>query len=89
MLLPIEVDEQLFKVIILFWDPSYRFFTFNQENLTSTIEEYSALLRISLANPDRIFLEEGEEGPVQEEASSDDDYRYKHPCFQDQAKEEE
>ena len=30
LLLPIEVDEQLLKAIILFWDPSYRCFTFNQ-----------------------------------------------------------
>ena len=29
LLLPIEVDEQLLKAIILFWDPSYRCFTFN------------------------------------------------------------
>ena len=29
LLFPIEVDEQLLKAIILFWDPSYRCFTFN------------------------------------------------------------
>ena len=29
LLLSIEVDEQLLKAIILFWDPSYRCFTFN------------------------------------------------------------
>ena len=29
LLLPIEVDEQLLKAIILFWDTSYRCFTFN------------------------------------------------------------
>ena len=29
LLLPIEVDEQLIKAIILFWDPFYRCFTFN------------------------------------------------------------
>ena len=55
LLLPIEVDEQLFKVVILFWDPSYRCFTFNQEDLTPTVEEYSALLRISPPNPDKVF----------------------------------
>ena len=46
MLLSIEVDKQLLKAIILFWDPSYQCFTFNQEDLTPTIEEYTALLRI-------------------------------------------
>ena len=47
LLLLIEVDEQLFKAIILFWDPSIWYFTFNQEDLTPTVEEYTALLRIS------------------------------------------
>ena len=47
LLLPIEVDEQLLKAIILFWDPFYQCFTFNQEDLTPTVEEYTALLRIS------------------------------------------
>ena len=55
LLLPIEVDEQLFKAIILFWDPSYRCFTFNQEDLTPTVEEYAALLRISPPNPNKVF----------------------------------
>ena len=55
LLLPIEVDEQLFKAIILFWDLSYRCFTFNQEDLTPTVEEYTALLRISPPNPDKVF----------------------------------
>ena len=55
LLLPIEVDEQLFKAIILFRDPSYRCFTFNQEDLTPTVEEYAALLRISPPNPVKVF----------------------------------
>ena len=44
LLLPIEVDEQLLKAIILFWDPSYWCFTFNREYLTPIVEEYDALL---------------------------------------------
>ena len=64
-LLPsIEIDEQLLKAIILFWDPSYRCFTFNHENLIPTVEEYAALLRISLQNPNKVFLEEVKEDPV-------------------------
>ena len=55
LLLPIEVDEQLLKAAILFWDPSYQCFTFNHEDLTPTVEEYTALLRISLLNPDKVF----------------------------------
>ena len=64
LLLSIEIDEQLLKAIILFWDPSYRCFTFNHENLTPTVEEYAALLRISPSNPNKVFLEEIKEGPV-------------------------
>ena len=55
LLLPIEIDEQLLKAIILFWDPSYRGFTFNREDLTSIVEEYAVLLRISPPNPDKVF----------------------------------
>ena len=39
LLLLVEVDEQLLKAIILFWDPSYRCFTFNWEDLIPTMEE--------------------------------------------------
>ena len=55
LLLPIEIDEQLLKAIILFWDPSYRCFTFNREDLTPTVEEYAALLGISPPNSDKVF----------------------------------
>ena len=55
LLIPIEINEQLLKAIILFWDPSYRCFTFNHENLTPTVEEYAALLRISPPNPNKVF----------------------------------
>ncbi|MBA0780201.1 hypothetical protein Gotri_004335 [Gossypium trilobum] len=32
--------------MVRFWDPTYQCFTFNQEDMTPTIEEYAALLRI-------------------------------------------
>ncbi|KAG8480553.1 hypothetical protein CXB51_024626 [Gossypium anomalum] len=32
--------------MVRFWDPAYQYFTFNQEDMTPTIEEYAALLRI-------------------------------------------
>ena len=63
LLLPIEVDEQLLKAIILFWDPSYWCFTFNQEDLTPTVEEYSALLRISPSNPDKVVWKKAKKVP--------------------------
>ena len=55
LLLPIEIDEQLLKAIILFRDPSYRCFTFNHEDLTPTVEEYDVLLRISPPNLNKVF----------------------------------
>ena len=55
LLFLVEVDEQLLKAIILFWDPSYRCFTFNREDLIPTVEEYVALLRISPPNLDKVF----------------------------------
>ena len=36
LLLSIQVNEQLIKAIMPYWDPSYR--TFNQEDMTPTIE---------------------------------------------------
>ena len=54
-MLPIEVDEQLLKAAILFWNPSYRCFTFNHEDLTPIVEEYTALLKISPPNPNKVF----------------------------------
>ena len=44
LLLLIQVDEQLIKAIMPFWDPSYRCFTFYQEDMVFTIEEYTTLL---------------------------------------------
>ncbi|MBA0567890.1 hypothetical protein Golob_005424 [Gossypium lobatum] len=32
--------------MVRFCDPTYQCFTFNQKDMTPTIEEYSALLRI-------------------------------------------
>ncbi|XVE95806.1 hypothetical protein REPUB_Repub02eG0164900 [Reevesia pubescens] len=42
--LPIQIDKPLMEATLPFWDPSYRCFTFNQEDMTPTLEEYSVLL---------------------------------------------
>ena len=55
LLLNVEIDWQLIKAIMPFWDPSYRCFTFNQEDITPTIEEYSFMLRIEPRNADKVF----------------------------------
>ena len=63
LLLTIEVDEQLLKAVVLFWDPSYRCFTFNHEDLTPTVEEYATLLRISPPNPNKVFWKKSKKVP--------------------------
>ncbi|KAG8497957.1 hypothetical protein CXB51_007380 [Gossypium anomalum] len=45
-LITINIDEHLIQAMIRFWDSAYQCFTFNQEDMTPTIEEYAALLRI-------------------------------------------
>ena len=77
LLLLIEIDEQLLKAIILFSDLSYWCFTFNHEDLTPIVEEYTALLRISPPNPDKIFLEKVKKSLIQKEISADDKHRCK------------
>ena len=51
------------KAIILFWDSSYRCFTFNWEDLILIVEENAALLRISPPNPDKIFWKKSKKVP--------------------------
>ena len=69
LLLPIKVDEQLLKAIILFWDPSYRCFTFNQEDLIPTVKEYAALLRISPPNPNKVFWKKSKKVPFRKKVA--------------------
>ncbi|MBA0760030.1 hypothetical protein Gotri_022823 [Gossypium trilobum] len=38
--------------MVRFWDPAYQCFTFNQEDMTPTIEEYASLLHIDNNHPD-------------------------------------
>ena len=61
ILLPIQVDKQLIKAIMPFWDPSYRCFAFNQEDMIPTVEEYKTLLRIETSNPNKVFWKKTKE----------------------------
>ncbi|MBA0574900.1 hypothetical protein Golob_028150 [Gossypium lobatum] len=51
-----NVDEQLIQVMVRFRDPAYQCFTFNQEDMTPTIEEYSTLLRIDNVQLNKIYV---------------------------------
>ncbi|KAG8489905.1 hypothetical protein CXB51_016047 [Gossypium anomalum] len=57
-LITICVDEQLIQAMVRFWDPAYQCFTFNQEDMTPTIEEYAALLRIDNVQFGKIYVKE-------------------------------
>ncbi|KAG8479568.1 hypothetical protein CXB51_029346 [Gossypium anomalum] len=57
-LIAINVDERLIQAMIRFWDPAYQCFTFNQEDMTPTIEEYAALLRIDNVHFYKIYVKE-------------------------------
>ena len=51
----IQVDEQLTKAIMPFWDPSYKCFTFNQKDMVLTVEEHTTLLWIEISNPNKVI----------------------------------
>ncbi|KAL1085387.1 hypothetical protein V6Z11_D08G047100 [Gossypium hirsutum] len=57
-LIAINVNEQLIQAMVRFWDPAYQCFTFNQEDMTLTIEEYAALLRIDNVQFNKIYVKE-------------------------------
>ncbi|MBA0561054.1 hypothetical protein Golob_017912 [Gossypium lobatum] len=44
--------------MVRFWDPAYQCFTFNQEDMTSTIEEYATLLRVDNVQLNKIYVKE-------------------------------
>ena len=54
LLLYVIIDEQMIKAAVLFWDPAYRCFIFNNQDLMSTIEEYTKLLRLKLPKPNKL-----------------------------------
>ncbi|KAL1178811.1 hypothetical protein V6Z11_A03G119500 [Gossypium hirsutum] len=57
-LIAINIDEQLIQAMVRFWDPAYQCFTFNQEDMTPTIEEYAALLPIDNVQFNKIYVKE-------------------------------
>ena len=54
-LITVKVDESLIRAAIQFWDPSHKYFTFNEKDLMPTAEEYSMLIRLNLQCPDKIY----------------------------------
>ncbi|XVF19335.1 hypothetical protein REPUB_Repub11eG0101800 [Reevesia pubescens] len=57
-LLSIRMDKEIIEVAGQFCDPSYRCCSFNGEDLTPTLEEYSTMLRIHPSTLNRIYWKE-------------------------------
>ena len=47
-LILVKVEEPLIRAALQLWDPFHRCFTFNKEDLTPIIEEYSTLIQMDL-----------------------------------------
>ena len=41
---------------IRIWDMSFRCFTFNKEDLTPIVEEYSILINLKLQSPNKVYV---------------------------------
>ncbi|MFQ6666784.1 hypothetical protein Gotur_033021, partial [Gossypium turneri] len=50
-----KVDKRLFRALAQFWNLAYSCFTFGKVDLVPTIEEYTALLRCSKVQVDRVY----------------------------------
>ncbi|KAG8472118.1 hypothetical protein CXB51_036215 [Gossypium anomalum] len=53
-----NLEDLLIQAMVRFWDPAYQCFTFNQEDMTPTIEEYATLLRIDNVQFGKIYVKE-------------------------------
>ncbi|XVF23419.1 hypothetical protein REPUB_Repub13aG0036300 [Reevesia pubescens] len=69
LLLRVKVDEGLVGVVVQFWDPSYRCFSFGKEDMTPTIEEYSTLLRIQPKDKSMVYWKEPKKSKYQNRVS--------------------
>ena len=58
-LLFVPVDMLMLKAMLHFWDPFYHCFTFNQHDMTPTIEEYDELLDIKNVVKDKVYVRDG------------------------------
>ncbi|MFQ6642216.1 hypothetical protein Gotur_018380, partial [Gossypium turneri] len=54
-LLDMKVDKHLFRALAQFWNPAYSCFTLGRVDLVPTIEEYTALLRCSRIQVDKVY----------------------------------
>ncbi|KAG8492211.1 hypothetical protein CXB51_009906 [Gossypium anomalum] len=57
-LIAVNIDKQLIQAMVRFWDPAHQCFTFNHEDMTPTVEEYAALLRVDNVQFNKIYVKE-------------------------------
>ncbi|GMI71424.1 hypothetical protein HRI_000811700 [Hibiscus trionum] len=55
-LLQVHADKGLIRAMAQFWNPLYNCFTFNGEDMTPTIEEYTALLHLRKVHEFEIYV---------------------------------
>ncbi|KAE8713432.1 hypothetical protein F3Y22_tig00110210pilonHSYRG00166 [Hibiscus syriacus] len=56
LLLHVKTDEPLIRALVRFWNPGYSCFTFNQEDMVPTIEEYTTLLHCESIKLERAYI---------------------------------
>ena len=54
-LISMPVEEPLLRTAMRFYDPSYKCFTFGKNDLVSTVEEYSVLIRVELQHLEKVY----------------------------------
>ena len=57
-MLQVVIDEAMIKATVLFEDQIYHCFTFNEKDMTPTIEEYMTMLCIKLPKSNKICYRE-------------------------------
>jgi len=55
-LLEVEIQEKALVVMLNYWDPSFRVFTFNDADSTPTVEEYAFMLNLSVTPQSPIYI---------------------------------
>ncbi|KAL4281647.1 hypothetical protein GQ457_03G000030 [Hibiscus cannabinus] len=55
LLLHVQVNRELFRVMTQFWNPTYNCFTFGNVDMMPTIEEYEALVYCPKIQKDKIY----------------------------------
>ncbi|KAE8671973.1 Major pollen allergen Ole e 10 [Hibiscus syriacus] len=56
LLLHVKTNEPLIRVLVQFWNLGYSCFTFNQEDMVPTIEEYTTLLHCESIKLERAYI---------------------------------